>query len=192
MSESQQTSTTVTFDVGGTHFNVAQSTIQQFPESMLTTMILDRWEDIQHDGSIDVNPLKVNPIFIERLAEFKLMQPAKRLKFAKPDFMGLGMHCIEFPGPSDYPIINQLLPDGFSENELGLEIGMAIIEINGISMRGKAGKQCKQVLRNIPIDKVTQMSVQRGRPWLQQKTIMKFSHIKTPPKKMQTSNCESG
>ena len=63
MTESQLAAgATVTFDVGGTHFKVAQSTVQQFPESMLAVVISDRWED----RSIDVNPLESKPLFIDR------------------------------------------------------------------------------------------------------------------------------
>ena len=47
---------------------------------------------------------------VQRVGSHKLSQPATHLKFSKPAFLGLGMHTIEFPGPKDYPMVNQLLP----------------------------------------------------------------------------------
>lgn len=113
----------------------------------------------------------------QRINSFKLTQKPQRLKFPKPEFMGVGMHTIEFPGTSHYPMVNQLLPGGFSE-KLGIEIGMAIIEINGQSMRGEGGKKCKEVIKSIPKGKIMQMSVQRGRPWPQQRAMVYISPVK--------------
>ena len=84
------------------------------------------------------------------------------VKFTKPAFMGVSMHTIECPGPTDYPTVDQLLPGGFSEKELGCKLGMAIIEVNGQSMQGEAGKTCKEVLKSILPGKSVQMVVQRG------------------------------
>jgi len=113
---------------------------------------------------------------VQRVGSHKLSQPATHLKFSKPAFLGLGMHTIEFPGPKDYPMVNQLLPGGFAEQELGLEIGMAIVGIEGKSMRGDAGKGVKKAIKGIKTGKIMHMTVKRGLPWPQEKTMVVVTH----------------
>ena len=63
---STASTSTVTFDIGGTNFTVATSTIEQHPESMLATMISGRWaiEGSEVDQSFDV--INEKPLFIDR------------------------------------------------------------------------------------------------------------------------------